>query len=238
MAKIFSIKKEFEFVVIISGISLFIAFLLYVVYPPLRTVTTIYGGIALISLFFYTNKVFQPYPVGIPKKRISLNILFGVLAGLGFILLPKIIPGMSMGVPLVPASIESNLQWLVIVFFAPFMEEILTRGVLLGFVKYLRRKRGISNAELWLAIIVQAVFFMSLHALAYAYGWYTAPEWLGAFKILSSVSASLISAGLFGLIMGYLVTRKGVNSLILPIVAHMTINQILFVQSVILVIFS
>lgn len=226
---VFNVKQDNNLVVWIAGIGLFLALLLYVVYPPLRSATAIYGAISLVGLFFYTNPAFQNYLIGIPRKKLFSSLLIGGGIGLAFVILPKIIPGMSMGLPIIPASVESNLKWVVICLFAPFIEEIATRGALLGFVRYLGRKGRSSNKVIWTAIILQAVFFVMLHALAYSSGWYQAPTWLGAYGALSAVSASLIIAGIFGLIMGYVVTRDGIKNLGVSIVAHYVINQLLFV---------
>ena len=133
---VFEIRKDNNLVVWISGIGLFLALLLYVTYPPLRGATAIYGAISLVCLFFYTNPAFQDYLIGIPRKKILSSLLIGAGVGLAFVVLPRFIPGLSMGIPILPASVESNLKWVVICLFAPFIEEIATRGSLLGFIKY------------------------------------------------------------------------------------------------------
>ena len=236
MARIFKIDPDNKLVVLLAGIGLFIALLLYVTYPPLREASSIYGAIAIVGLFFYTNPIFQDYLIGIPKKGLLKLLLIGGAIGIGFVVLPKFIPGLSMGVPIVPASVDSNLKWVVICLFAPVLEEIATRGALLGFIKYITSKRGVSTFELWIAIVAQAIFFVLLHALAYASGWYNAPAWtgqLGVFSQLGAVSASLIAAGIFGLIMGFIVTRKKINSLSVAILSHYIVNQLLFVGLVV-----
>jgi membrane protease YdiL (CAAX protease family) len=230
--KVFSTKEDNNPIVWISGISVFLSLLLYVVYPPLRGATAIYGAMSLVSLFFYTNPAFQSYLIGIPRKKFLSTLLIGVGAGLGFVILPKIIPGLSMGLPVLPASVESSMKWIIICIFAPFVEEIATRGALLGFIKYLGRNNHSNNKIIWIAIISQAVFFMLLHALAYAVGWYQAPTWLGSLGLFSAVIGSLLVAFLFAIIMGFLVSRKGINSLVTSIVSHYIVNQILFIQAV------
>ena len=81
-----------------------------------------------------------------------------------------------------------------------------------------------------MAIILQGLFFVILHATSYAAGWYQAPTWLGAFTIISAVQGSLIAAGIFALISGYFVSRDGVKNITISIVAHFVINSILFAQ--------
>jgi len=224
------LKEENRLVINILIILLAVTILLYVVYPPLRTAVGIYGFLTLICLGIYTNGVFQDYLIGIKKNNLFKIILIGSGIGLGFVILPRVIPGMSMGVPLLPAAVDDNLKWIVICLFAPIIEEILTRGALLGLVKYMERDGGIKKFELWIAIIAQAIFFMLLHATSYAAGWYEAPTWAGAFGTLGAVSASLIAAFIFALVMGWLVTRDGIENLGLSIVGHYLVNQIIFVK--------
>ena len=224
------VKEDNKLVVNILIFLLALNVLLYVVYPPLRTATGIYGFLVVIALGVYTNGTFQDYLIGIKKSNLFKVLLIGAGFGLAFVILPRFIPGMSMGIPLLPAAVEDNLKWVVICLFAPIIEEILTRGALLGLVKYMERNRGISTFELWVAIIAQAIFFTLLHATSYAAGWYEAPTWMGAFGTLSAVSASLLAAFLFGVAAGWFVTRDGIENLGVSIVAHYIINQILFVQ--------
>jgi len=228
--KIIDIKEDNQIVVWLLIAFLLFSILLYVVYPPLRNATGIYGFIVLILLGLYTNPAFQDYLYGIEKsaKTIFLAVI-GAGLGLFFVIIPKIIPGLSMGLPVLPASVESNLQWIIICIFAPFVEDILRFGIL-GLILYVRRKGGTSKAELWTAIIIQALFFMLLHATAYAAGWYSAPEWTGALSMLGAVTGSLITAFLFALITGYFVTRDGIKNIALSIAAHYAVNQFLFVK--------
>ena len=225
-----SVKEDNKLVVNLLIFLLAIDVLLYVVYPPLRTATGIYGFLVVVCLGIYTNGTFQNYLIGIKKSNLFKVILIGAGFGLAFVILPRFIPGMSMGVPLLPATVGDNLKWVVICLFAPIIEEVLTRGALLGLVKYMEREGGIGTFELWAAIIIQAIFFTMLHATSYAAGWYEAPTWMGAFGTLSAVSASLLAAFIFGIVAGWFVTRDGIENLGVSIVAHYIVNQILFVQ--------
>lgn len=231
---ILSVSKENKLVVALVGISLFLALWIFIVYPDptLKNACMIYGFMAIIGLGFYTNPAFDGYVVGIPKKNLFTSLIVGGVLGGAFVVLPRIVPGLSLGIPLIPNSVEGSLRFIVICIFAPILEEVLCRGSLLGFVNYLNKKGRRNEAIVWLAIVIQALFFVGLHFLAYSNGWYNAPTWLGAtgvFANLSAVSASLILAGVFGLVTGYIVSRDGLRNLSISIVAHFIVNTTLFV---------
>ena len=230
MAKL---TKENRNTVGIIILLIFIAILFYVVYPPLRNAVGVYGFILALSLIIYTRPMFQKDLIGIGTKNIFTALLVGGGIGLGFYILSKIIPGLSFGIPFVPYSVDGNLRWTIICVFAPVAEEILCRGGLMGVLKWWQKAGGFTKTELWITIIVQALFFTALHATAYAAGWYEAPSWLGAFGALSAVSASLIAAFIFGIIFGYIVSLNGVKNLSASIIAHFLINNILFIAAVV-----
>ena len=230
MVKVFDVKEDNQIVVIGIIIFLVLSIILYVVYPGLKTATGIYGFLCLIALGIYTNPAFQDYLYGIEKSlKTFLWIGAGIGIGLAYIILTRLVPGLSMGLPLVPQSVDSSLRWVIICVFAPFIEDVL-RFSILGLVLYIRRKDGISKGELWLAIILQAVFFMCLHAFAYSGNWYQAPSWIGAITIISSVQGALFAAFLFAMLTGWFVSRDGVKNLTISIIAHFIVNFILFVN--------
>lgn len=226
MAKIFSVKPGTRFIVfllILFGIgAIFLSTI-----PTLQSAAFIYGLLVIFSLFIYTNPVFSNDLAIIPKGGIFKGILLGAFLAVIILILPKI--GLSIGIPLVPASVESNLRFIIIAFFAPVVEELSTRGALLGLIRYFERSgRNLSTFKLWIAIIIQAVLFMFLHFTAYSAGWYSAPDIGVATLQLSAVSASLIAALIFGLIMGFAVTKS--KNIFASIVAHFAVNTFIFVN--------
>lgn len=228
------ITKENKIVLGILAFFLVLTIILYVVYSPLRTALGIYGFLILVSLTIYSNSAFQNSLIGVPKKFgiAILGIFIGAIIGIAFVVLPKFIPGLSMGLPMVPAAVEDSLRWIITCGFAPSVEDI-TRFSILGVILFLFRKKGISKGELWLAITLQAVFFTVLHATAYASGWYEAPNFAEAIKILGAVNGSLVAAFLFAMVTGWAVTRNkklSANNILISIAAHYTVNQILFVK--------
>lgn len=228
MGKFFQVNPENKIPVIICFIGVFVTFWVSTI-PSMQIAGLLYFALALIGLFVYTNPTLQRVLIGIPKKGFITSSLIGLVAGFAILMIPKF--GLSIGVPILPASVEQDLRWVVICIFAPFFEEIATRGALLGLIKYIGSKgRTPSTTVVWVAIFLQAAFFTIIHFTAYSQGWYTAPNFGGAIDQVAAVSASLISAFIFGLVMGILVTRKGINSLATSIMAHYLVNQIIFVQ--------
>jgi membrane protease YdiL (CAAX protease family) len=227
MGKFIQISKDNRIVVIILGILLFIAFWISTI-PSLQIAAYLYGFLILIALFFYTNPVMQNYVVGIPLKGSFKNMLIGALVGVAILVMPKF--GLGIGVPLLPGSAESSLRWVIVCLFAPVIETVAVLGALLGFVLYLERKGKLTQLKIWIAIIISSLFFTFLHFTSYSMGWYSAPSAMGVLSQLSAVQASLISAFLFNMIMGFVITRKKVYSLLPAISGHYIVNQVIFAQ--------
>lgn len=234
---IFQINDDNKIPIWLLGISIFVAIVIVVwffnnpIYKPLVYASGLYAFLGVICMGFLTNGSMQDYFIGIPKNWKTF-LWIGVGLGAGFLFLQLSRIGLSMGVPLIPQSIATNLRAIVIVFFAPVVEDIL-RFSLLGFILYLTRRCsksscGIDKKFIWLAIIIQAIFFVILHFASYATGFYEAPTFLGALTGLSAVSASLISAGIFAVFTGWLVSLDGVKNIVLSIAMHLAVNLLLF----------
>lgn len=229
--------------VLLLGISIFIAVVMVVWfyndinYKPLVYGSALYAFLGVISLGFWTNGAMQDYFFGIEKSyRTIMWIIVGAVVGIGFSSLQYF--GLSMGVPLLPASIGTNFRAFIILYAAPIFEDLLCFA-LFGFILYVTRKCNKSSCSIdkkykWLAIGIVIIFFVMLHFAAYKIGWYQAPTLLEGIAGLSAVSASLIAAGIFRGITLYIVSLDGVSNCILAIVAHYVINQILFVKATVI----
>ena len=222
------LRKENKPVIIIL-IMFLIALFFVAQVPSLQFAVLFYGLLAVSSIAIYSLPLFQSYLIGIPKKGLLLSILSGLFVGGIVFILPKF--GLSIGIPLVPASAEGSLRWVIVNLFAPFLEEIATRGALLGLILYsVAKGKKLSKTVLWIAIIGQALLFTGIHFTAYSQGWYSAPDLSASIFQIGAVSASLISAFIFAVLMGFFVTRSKINSLAFSISAHYIINQLLFVK--------
>lgn len=218
-------------VIVLLGTLLFLAGLIFTTFPLLREAVGIYGFLIIIALAVYTNADFQEYLVGLKISNLPFAMLLGLFIAAGFFLLSAVIPGFSIGLPLVPYAVSDAFKFIIIGIFAPIVEEAFTRGALIGFIIFAEEKNGsVSKLQKGIAIVLQMLFFVGLHALAYFAGWYEAPTAASALLGFSAVSGALIAAGVFALVAGIVVTRKRVNNLAASMVAHFLINSILFVK--------
>ena len=219
---------QFTFVILIAVAFGLLSYFIGTI-PSLVQAGFIYMGLNFMTLSIYLSEKIRPYldPIVAPGSLFT-NILVGGLAGGGILALSLV--GLSIGTPLVPASVESNLRWVIVGLMAPVIEEIACRGALLGlFAFLLSRGKKLTTGRLWIAILLQAFFFMTIHFTAYSFGWYSAPTLSSSFGSLGNVGASLLSAFIFGTIMGYLVSRKKIN-LLGAIIAHFLVNNFLFLK--------
>ena len=227
------LRQENRNALILCGIVLLLCLLLYVIYPLTKTAVSIFAIITMFSITIYSNKRFEEFGPGVSFK--GKNLLWAVIVGVGtygfFWFASRVIPGLSFGLPYLPAAVTDNIQWIIIVILAPLAEELATRGALLRFIQWAESKRGVTKLELWIAIFAQAVFFMLLHLLAYVGGWYESANWSGAFQSIGAVSGALLTAGIFGVIFGFIAVRT--KNLLTSIIAHMLINGSLFVAAIV-----
>ena len=226
-------KEDNRNSIILSGIMIILALFFYTVYPPTRTAVGIYFIFSVFSLAIYSIPRFGEYLVGIginPPKRILNAVLIGGGITIALWLANEFMPGFAFGLPFVPYSVSEDLRFIIICLFAPIAEELATRGALMGFINWAQKRGGLSTGELWIANILQAIFFTIIHATAYQLGWYEAPTWMGALGALGAVGSSLLAAFTFGILLGWIVSLNGKRNLLISILAHFGVNLILFTQ--------
>ena len=216
--------------IIVSGFFVFIGAFFYVIFPPLQTAAGIYTLLALVSLVIYSLSEFQGTVVGINLEKFGFQFLAGLGIATLFILLKIFIPGFSIGIPFAPESVSTTVKAIIILGLAPFVEELFTRGALLGFINYVESSgRELTAGEFWVANSVQSLFFAGLHLLAYVLLWYSLPGGALATSI-GAQSSAFIAALTFGLIAGWVDTRKGIKSLLPSIISHFVVNTLVFVS--------
>jgi hypothetical protein len=239
MAKIIQLNDDNKIPVLLLGISIFVAVVMVVWfyndpdYKPLVMGSGLYAFLGVISLGFWTNGAMQDYFFGIEKSyKTFLWMILGLFIGVGILSLSYL--GLSMGVPLLPQNIGTNFRAILVLWFAPCIEDLLCFSFF-GFILFLTRRCNKSSCDidkryLWLAIILTSFFFMGLHAVSYAAHFYEASTLLEGFAGLSAVSASLIAAFIFRGITCWFISLNGVRNIIIGISAHYAINQILFAK--------
>ena len=141
-------------------------FLIYVIIPPLREAMGIYLFGIIISGFTFFVPSMQNYLVGISFKGVNLlkSTLYGIIFGIGFLVATSIIPGFSIGIPLLPQAISDTMRGFVVKWVAPIVETIIFQGAFFGIGMLMFKK------SVWKANIFQALIFAISHVGAYVTG--------------------------------------------------------------------
>lgn len=196
--------------------------------PPLLKTLLAYFIFLIIVYFIYKDKSYQSELVGISNKNLFRSIFWSFIFGIGFYLMTKFIPGFSIGLPLVPASVSDQLQFVIIVLLAPFVEELFFRGALLGYLRKTLKKRES------LAIFIQAILFALAHLGAYVSGIYNYPDFISTLVSINANFAAFGAAFFFGLFAGWFVLRDGIKNLWFTILFHAIINFIIYTKLVVI----
>lgn len=167
----------------------------------------IYIVIALVSLSLYrqwgtfgrTGKL-----MGIDDNFVK-DFLVGIGLGVGTIILGSIFPVIgALGIPNVQSIAGTVGRFVIIVISAPIFEEILFRDFILDFFD-----EKFTNLPFIFANVIQATLFSLYHLVAYG-------------DSLSAASGSFLTAGLMGLLFGFLRLKQ--KSVIGSIAWHMVLN--------------
>ena len=205
--------------------------------PPAREAVginlllTFVGGILVYGAFEYRDDA-----VGIRRDNLFASIGWGILFTGIFLLVTLFVPGMSIGLPTLPASISDELRFVLVVLVAPIVETIFFQGALIAFLSNLedtkKVKKETTQKTRWMAIIVHALLFSSFHVGAYISGFYQYPGFTEGLTAISANISSFFVAFLFAMFAGWFVTKKKVKNLIFAMVFHMGLNLIAYSFSV------
>lgn len=199
----------------------------YTIFPPLRESLNIFGVMLIISFIAYNAKEYQEELEGINLKKGWLNMVaLGASAGAIFVVVTSLVPGLSFAYPLLPNAISDTFKFILVVFFAPIVEEVFFNGVVLAFFKNLWPKRK------WTNITLKSIAFASFHAGAFVAGFYLLPDLATGISQLLAVTGSFTVAFIYGMISGHFIWSKK-NNLMFTIPFHMIINLLVFSLSVV-----
>jgi len=190
--------------------------------PPAKTALSTYLVISGICFFVYSFTRFRQSLIGIKTANAFPAVIWAGVLGGGFWLALKLVPGLSLGLPVVPNALADTMKFLVIVAVAPIVEEIFFRGVVMGYLK------SMMNGKKLLPIIIQAGLFAIAHISAYITGFYNYPDFTAGMVAFSANVASFVAAFIFALIVGWFVSRDGMKNLIFAIVFHAIVNLIIY----------
>ncbi len=137
--------------------------------------------------------------------KLKSDLTFGLLFGIGFVILNLLAPSITIGFPTLPQATGGE-RTSVAGILAPSGEEFAFRGLLLSAFDMV--------FPVWLAVPAQAAVFALYHAKAYGASL--------ALQNISSISGALVGAGLFGIVAGILTIWK--KSLIPAMVTHAIFN--------------
>ena len=210
---------------IIIGVSFLLAFL-WVVNPPARSAVGINLVFLIISFLVYNAKEYQDDLVGVKRNNILASVGYGIVFTFLFFLITLVVPGMSIGLPSLPASISGSLRFFLVVIVAPIVETIMFQGSLYAWVSNFDQTP--SKKKKWIAIFIQALGFSLFHLGAYVSGFYMYPGFTEGMSAVMANISGFIVAFLFALIAGWFVTRDGVKNLVFVGVFHLGLNLVAF----------
>jgi len=213
----------------IIGMAFILAFL-WVINPPARSAVGINLVFLVIAFLVYRGKEYQDDLIGVGKGNILASVGYGVLFTFLFFLITLVVPGMSIGVPSLPASISDSLKFFLVVIVAPIVETVFFQGALYAWVSNFDNSKNKSRK--WIAIIVQAFGFSLFHLGAYVSGFYMYPGFTEGMTAVMANMSGFFVAFLFALLAGWFMTRDGVKNLVFVGVFHLGLNLVSYSLSV------
>ena len=213
-----------------ASLILFAIIILSVIYatsPPEGNVLLFYLVVSSTSFLVYRFSSFQQILIPLSfseKNHFGRSILMGAIAGGFFFFTTKLIPGLSLGLPLLPGTISETFKLVIIIVAAPFFEEIFFRGAVLGFF----RNTSLGKKNVWFAIIGQAILFAFAHLGAYVLGFYNYPSFAQGLDAVTQNISAFMAAVIFGIVVGFFVTRQKTQNLWFAIIFHALLNLIIF----------
>ncbi|MEK6884938.1 MAG: CPBP family intramembrane glutamic endopeptidase [Nanoarchaeota archaeon] len=179
----------------------------------------IYAVVGLLSYLIYMTSGFTQFTIGIGKK-LGLNVFIGVLVGVGFIIISKIVPGFSLLQPEIPFSIGTQIKFLIVVIFASPVEEILFRSSLPSILM------SAFNFSWGIIVGICSILFAGAHLLAYGVYTSSLDNLIQLYGATTAISGAIVAAIIWSIASFVLI--KKTQSLIPSIVGHTTINFIVF----------
>ena len=222
-------KKKFRWVFILIFIFMIITAGMWVFVPQAKTIGSIYFFMLIFSLSLYKVSQYQDSLIGIPRYNFGKSLLIGLAVGIGFYVINKVIPFFSIGFPDLPISVGEDIRFLTVVVLAPIVETLVFEGAILGGL----RDNDLLNLSDFKANLIKSGLFSTFHFGAYGVVLGQLVKWS---EVLGSYYANI---GLFGsafivsFIFGYLITRKKLDSLVIPIISHAIINFTIISLSII-----
>lgn len=180
---------------------------------------------SIISLVIYSDKEnIRLGILGIKFNNAILSLSIGIGAGILFLLAGKLLPGFSIGVPLVPNAIGDGLQRFIVEVIAPVVEEIFFAGALYVYIKRFKPTR---NNKIF-AILILSLLFALYHLGAYVSGIYDLPGVTQGFLSFSANISVFVAAFLFRVVASLIVLNGKIQNLLGSMAFHLVLNVFAF----------
>lgn len=204
--------------------------LLWIINPPGRPAVGINIVLLLMFIAIYSIKAYDDdkIPLKLRLNDIGIAFAFGFLLTSCFFIITSFIPGLSIGIPVLPNSISGELQFFLVVIVAPIVETLFFQGAVFAYFLNFNPSKKLK----WLIIIVQALIFALAHLGAYVAGFYAYPGWVEGFSALGDNISAFITAFVFALIAGGIASKKGIENLLVAMLFHLGMNLISYSLSV------
>jgi len=195
------LKYEYKNVVILSILNLIPTGFLAINYD--FSVGMIYFGFSLAGVILYS--LWDSFDIGdaIGIDNLNKDILLGVVVGAIFAFSAVTNPAFSIGLPksFLALDTSNEFKFILVGLVAPITEEIFFRGIILSVIKSITSNNVVS-------MISSAILFSVYHYNAYGV----------------AMSASYISAGVFGLLAAFLAfnTKNIMPSVIMHSMANIS----------------
>lgn len=216
-------KSNLKFTANFAFGMMFLLLVLVATQPPeIKNALFIYIAFFAVTAFTYLFAPFKSNLIGLEIKGLSAlrSVLYGATFGFGFWVITRLVPGASIGLPLLPGAISDQLRFFVIVFLAPIAEELVFRGAILGFF---RKKKNLTYA-----IVISSLLFSLAHLGAYVSGIYNYPTFVEGLSAFNANIGAFLAAFTFGAISAWFVSKNGIKNLLFSMVFHALLNLIVF----------
>lgn len=204
--------------------SFMINFIILLIVPEYRTAGLLYSIIAAFTIYTYSVNRFQDNVIGL--RFTGKGVAVGLIGGFAFIIINKAIPSFALGMPSLPLSLIHEIQAVIIIVFAPVLEEGW-RGSVIGQIKSIY---GVSDEK---ANLIQSPIFSAIHLLAYGIFLGAYSTWIALYGAVTAISGLFIAALIAGFFFGWMMIKF--NNTLPSQISHAVINAFLFTAGYVVV---
>ena len=222
-------ENKFKLVYVLFVILFIVTGYLWINVPQAKVVGAIYFFMTVLALEFYRIKRFEDSLIGIPYKNIMISLLIGIAVAVGFFAINKAVPMFRIGYPDIPFSVLGTVRFMTIVVLAPTVETLVFEGSFLGAL----RDNDAFHLSTFKSNLIKSGLFSSFHFFSYGILLGQLATWSEVFGAFYANIGLFFSAFTVSFIFGYLITRKKLDNLVLPIISHALINLTIAFLSVV-----